>query len=163
LPNPYNYKFDEDSQSYHFTTKNTIEYRVAFIIDETFSAVSGFEINNIFQIVVEKVSDELESLDMRVSATIQSIIIAFFMHSQNSMIYVCDDKDKKGIKRFNMFNRWYEKSTNIDIVKIDNIINCDSNDQNLIIYSSLLYHQDNQNKKTILEVYNTIQEILEEK
>ncbi|SDY40331.1 hypothetical protein SAMN05444397_101565 [Flavobacterium aquidurense] len=26
------------------------------------------------------------------------------------MIYVCDDKDKKGIKRFNTFNRWYKNS-----------------------------------------------------
>lgn len=109
MPIPYNYYFNDHLQFYYFTTKNNIEYRVAFILDETFTAVSGFEINNIFQIVIEKVNDTLEKLDVQVSATIQTIIARFFINSQNSMIYVCDDKDKKGIKRFNVFNRWYKK------------------------------------------------------
>ncbi|MFZ0597639.1 MAG: DUF6169 family protein [Flavobacterium sp.] len=141
-----------------------MEYRVAFIIDETFSAISGLDINNIFQIVIEKVTDELEKLDIQVSATVQSIILKFFKNSQNSMIYVCDDKDNKGIKRFNVFNRWYEKSGFVnEIKKKDNIIHCFSDDQNINIYSSLLYHHHNKNKETILEVYDTIQEILNEK
>lgn len=163
MPTPYNYYFNENSQFYYFTTKNNIEYRVAFIIDETFSAVSGLEINNIFQIVIEKVTDGLERLDVQVSATIQTIIAAFFINSQNSMIYVCDDRDKKGIKRFNVFNRWYEKSGLYDIKKKDNVIHCYSNNEILIIHSSLLYHKNNKNKETIIEVYNTIQEILNEK
>ncbi|MEZ0129709.1 hypothetical protein AB9T88_08075, partial [Flavobacterium sp. LBUM151] len=60
---PYNYYLKENSQFYYFITKNAIEYRVAFIRDETFSAVSGLEIENIFQIIIEKVSDKLEKLD----------------------------------------------------------------------------------------------------
>ena len=164
MPIPYNYYFNEDSQFFYFSTKNVIEYRIAFIQDETFSAVSGFEINNVFQIVIEKVNDEIERFDAKVSSTIQAIITAFFINSQNAMIYVCDDKDKKGIKRFNTFNRWYKNSgLKTAIIKKDNIITCFSNDQNFIIYSSLLYHHDNQNKETILEVFNTIQEILNEK
>ena len=103
MPIPYNYYFNEDSQFFYFSTKNVIEYRIAFIQDETFSAVSGFEINNIFQIVIEKVNDEIERFNTKVSSTIQAIITAFFINSQNAMIYVCDDKDKKGIKRFNTF------------------------------------------------------------
>lgn len=164
MPIPYNYYFDEDSQFFNLSTKNAIEYLIAFIQDETFSAVSGFEISNIFQIVIEKVNDEIERFDAKVSATIQAIITAFFINSQNAMIYVCDDKHKKGIKRFNTFNRWYKNSgLKTSIVKKDNIITCFSNDQNFIIYSSLLYHHDNQNKETVLEVFNTIQEILNEK
>ncbi len=38
-----------------------------------------------------------------------------------------------------------------------------SNNKDYTIYSSLLYHQDNSNKETILEVYKTIQEVLNEK
>ena len=166
MPTPYNYYFNKNSQFYYLTTKNNIEYRVAFIIDETFSAVSGLEINNIFQIVIEKVTDGLERLDVQVSATIQTIIAAFFINSQNSMIYVCDDRDKKGIKgikRFNVFNKWYEKSGLYYIKKKDNIIHCYSNNEILIIHSSLFYHKNNKNKATIIEVYNTIQEILNEK
>ncbi|WP_134141125.1 hypothetical protein [Flavobacterium sp. S87F.05.LMB.W.Kidney.N] len=49
------------------------------------------------------------------------------------------------------------------ILKKDNVINCKSNNQNTIIYSSLLYHKENRNQKTIIEIYNTMQEILDEK
>jgi hypothetical protein len=161
---PYNYFLNENPQFYYFITKNEIEYRVAFIVDETFSAISGLDINNIFQIIVEKVTDKREKLDIQVSVTIQSIIIAFFKNSQNSMLYVCDDKDNKSIKRFKVFNRWYSRSgIESTILKKDNVINCKSNSQNTIIYSSLLYHKENRNQKTIIEIYNTMQEILDEK
>lgn len=161
---PYNYYFNEDSQFFYFSPKNAIEYRIAFIQDETFTAVSGFEINTIFQIVIEKVSDETEKFDPNVSHTIKAIIATFFINSQNAMIYICDNKDKKAIKRFNTFNRWYKNSgLTHNIEKKDNIITYFSNDQYFIIYSSLLYHHDNQNKETILDVFNTIQEILNEK
>ncbi len=50
----YNYVFDEITNTYNFVTKNQILYRVAFIIDETFSTISGEEISNIFQLVIEK-------------------------------------------------------------------------------------------------------------
>lgn len=161
---PYNYHLKENSQFYYFITKNAIEYHVAFIKDETFSAVSGLEIHNIFQIIIEKISERIEILDARVFATIQEIVRVFFTNSQNSMIYVCDNKDYKGIKRFNVFNRWYHQSDlNKIIIKKDNIIICNSKDQDITIYSSLLYHQNNSNKKTIIDVYNTLQEILNEK
>lgn len=162
--NPYNYFFDEASQTYHFTTKNDIEYRIAFIIDHTFSAVSGLEIKDIYQIIIDKISDEIEKFDSQVSATIQSIVDAFFTNSQNSMIYICDDKDKKGEKRFNAFERWYQNSHFTDyILKVDNVIVCNSNNLDYTIFSSLLYHHNNNNKETILEIYQTIQEILNDK
>ncbi|UUF12637.1 MULTISPECIES: DUF6169 family protein [Flavobacterium] len=164
MPTPYRYFLNENPQFYYFITKNQIEYRIAFIVDETFSAISGLEIDNIFQIIIEKVSDEIEKLDPGVSATIQSIIIAFFKNSQNSMLYVCDDKDNKSIKRFNLFNRWYLRSgLHNTILKKDNLINCRSKNQHTIIYSSLLYHKENKNKETIIEIYNTLQEVLDEK
>lgn len=56
----YNYKFDSDKNTFDFTTKNNISYKVSFIIDETFSVLSNNEISNIYQIVIEKVSTELE-------------------------------------------------------------------------------------------------------
>ncbi|PBJ07362.1 hypothetical protein BSF42_39020 [Flavobacterium sp. ACN6] len=40
----------------------------------------------------------MEQLDIRISVTIQSVIIAFFNNSQNSMLYVCDDKDNRSVK-----------------------------------------------------------------
>ncbi|WP_300674707.1 hypothetical protein [Soonwooa sp.] len=54
MQNHYNYVFDDITNTYNFTTKNSILYRVAFIVDETFSAISGEEIPNIFQIIAKK-------------------------------------------------------------------------------------------------------------
>ncbi|WP_166922277.1 hypothetical protein [Flavobacterium poyangense] len=105
MPSPYNFFFNEITQSYHFTTKNDIDYHVAFFVDHTFSAVSGFEMNNIYQIVIEKKDDILEKLDSQVAATIQKIVLSFFENSQNAMIYICDDNVNKGKKRFNAFER----------------------------------------------------------
>lgn len=102
MPNPYKYHFDQVTQSYHFTTKNEIEYRVAFIIDHTFSAVSGNEIENIYQIIIEKLNDGVEKLDSQVAATIQNIVDLFFHNAQNAMIFICDDKDKEVINMYRL-------------------------------------------------------------
>ena len=58
----YNYVFDNITNTYNFTTKNNILYRVAFVVDETFSKIAGEEIPNIFQIVVENVTEEPDPL-----------------------------------------------------------------------------------------------------
>jgi len=98
-------------------------YRVAFVVDETFSAISNEEIPNIFQLVIDKASDELEPYDAKVSRTIEDIVERFFHNVLNSMIYVCADEDDKAMTRFKVFDRWYKKSEyKAFIVKIDNII-----------------------------------------
>ncbi|MBP1222477.1 DUF6169 family protein [Flavobacterium sp. 1355] len=164
MPNPYNYSFNDSTQSYHFLTKNNIDYRVAFIDDQTFSAVSGIEMQNIYQIIIEKVEDKREKFDSQVSSTIQSIVLSFFKNSQNAMIYICDDKDDKGKKRFNAFERWYKNcESNGFINKINNVIVCYTEEKHWTLYTSLLYHEDNSNKDTIVEVYHTLQEILNDK
>jgi hypothetical protein len=162
LPSPYNYYFDKGSKTYNFTTKNSTEYKIAFIVDETFSAISGLEINNIYQIIIEKVSDEIEKFDGLVAETIKNIIKVFFENSENAMIYICNDFDKKAISRFNAFERWYWNSDMTNYIsKIDNVIKCNLPDNQIqIIYTSLLFHKDNTNKETIIEIYNTIEEIL---
>lgn len=162
MPSPYNYYFNQGSQTYNFITKNFVEYKIAFIVDETFSVVSGIEINNIYQMVIEKVSEKIEKFDSLVSLTIKNIIKAFFENSENAMIYICNNSDKKAVSRFNTFERWYWSSEMTNYIsKVDNIIKCDlPNNQVQIIYTSLLFHKNNSNKETILEVYNTIEEIL---
>ena len=75
---PYNYVFDNITITYNFTTKNDIIYRIAFIVDETFSAISGKEIPNVYQLIIEKASDDIEPFDSNVSKTIENIIERFF-------------------------------------------------------------------------------------
>ncbi len=70
----YNYVFDDITSTYNFVTKNNILYRVAFVVDESFSSISGEEIQNVYQLVVEKANEELEPFDAKVSRTIQNII-----------------------------------------------------------------------------------------
>ena len=89
MRNHYNYAFDNITNTYNFTTKNNILYRVAFVVDETFSAVSNEETPNIFQLVIDKASDELEPYDAKVSRTIEDFVELFFHNELNSMIYVC--------------------------------------------------------------------------
>ncbi len=101
----YNYVFDDITNTYNFVTKNDILYRVAFIFDETFSTISGEDISNVFQIIVEKTNDEVEPYDSKVSNTIEHIIERFFQKIENSLIYVCSDNDEKAEKRHLVFNR----------------------------------------------------------
>ncbi len=79
LRNHYNYTFDNITNTYNFTTKNNILYRVAFVVDETFSVISNEEIPNIFQLVIDKANDELEPYDVKVSRTIENIVERFFI------------------------------------------------------------------------------------
>ena len=163
MPNPYNYFFDEVTSTYSFTTKNDIEYKIVFIVDETLDIASEIHIENIYQIVIEKITDGIEPLDILVSKTIQNIITAFFENIKNSLIYVCSEDDEKAETRFNVFNRWYNKSTIESVTKVDNIINCESEGNIYTIYTSLLYHNENPNVDYILEAYHKIENILNDK
>ncbi len=163
MPKPYNYFFNEVSRSYNFITKNNIEYKIVFIVDETLDIVSEIHIENIYQIVIEKITDGIEPLDVSVSKTIQDIVTAFFKNIENALIYVCSQDDEKAETRFNVFNRWYKKSVIESVTKVDNIINCESKGSIYTIYTSLLYQNNNPNIKYILEAYQKIEEVLNDK
>jgi hypothetical protein len=162
LQNHYNYVFDEITNTYNFTTKNYILYRVAFIVDETFSTISGEEIPNIFQLVIEKATDEVESYDSKVSKTIEDIIERFFHKVENSLIYVCSDDNEKAIQRHKIFDRWYKKSEHKNsVMKIDNIITIEIDAQNVQkLYTSFLFHTDNPAYEKLIKIYNQIEEVL---
>lgn len=164
MPSPYNYQFDEIAQSYVFITDNGIEYKIAFILDHTFSAVYNIEIDDIYQVIIEKTTEIKEPLDRNVSATICAILSAFFQNARNTILYICDDADEKAEVRFRKFNIWYTKSelTNT-VTKIDNIIVIQNIAGTAKIFSSLLYHNENTNKETILDIYHSIEQILSEK
>ena len=162
MQNHYNYVFDELTNTYNFTTKNSILYRVAFIVDETFSTISGEEIPNIFQLVIEKATDEVESFDAKVSKTIEDIIERFFQKVENSLIYICSDDNEKAIQRHKIFDRWYKKSKHKSYVtKIDNIITVEIEPENVQkLYTSFLFHIDNPYYEKLIRIYNQIEEVL---
>ena len=160
--NHYNYVFDNITNTYNFTTKNNILYRVAFIVDETFSTISGEEIQNVFQIVIEKANEEIEPLDTKVSRTIENIIERFFIQIENSLIYVCYDLDKKAKTRQDVFERWYKKScSKEDIIKIDKVIEIIINEFEIQrLYTAFMFHKKNPNFEKLMWIYNKIEEVL---
>ena len=162
MQNHYNYVFDGITNTYNFTTKNSVLYRVAFIVDETFSTISGEEIPNIFQLVIEKATDEIEPYDPKISKTIEDIIERFFQRVENSLIYICSDDDEKAKQRHKIFDRWYEKSEYREaVVKIDNIISIKVDDINIQkLYTSFMFHKNNSNYRKLIDIYNQIEKIL---
>lgn len=164
MRNHYNYAFDNITNTYNFTTRNNVLYRVAFVVDETFSSVSNQEISNIFQLIIDKASDEPEPYDAKVSKTIEDIVERFFHNALNSMIYVCSEEDDKAKTRFKVFDRWYKKSDYKEfIVKIDNIIQFKiSETETQKLYTSFMFHQDNPTRQTLVEIYNQIEKTLNE-
>lgn len=161
----YNYVFDNITNTYNFTTKNNILYRVAFIVDETFSTISGKEINNIYQLVVDKANEETEPFDQKVFRTVEHIIDAFFKNIENCLVYVCSEESDKAALRHQVFDRWYKKSSYKNfVVKIDNIIKIDiSKGETYLLYTSFLFHRNNDNYKMLVEIYNQIEKTLNEK
>lgn len=162
MQNHYNYVFDNITNTYNFTTKNSILYRVAFVVDETFSTISGEKIANIFQLIIEKATDEIEPYDAKVFKTIEDIIERFFQRIENSLIYVCSDDNEKARQRHKIFDRWYEKSKYRKVVvKIDNVMNIQINNTTIQkLYTSFMFHKDNPNYERLIEIYNQIEKTL---
>ncbi len=154
----YNYIYNRENNTFSFTTKNDVEYKVSFIIDETFSSLSGHNIPHIYQIVIEKISEQIEPLDNQVFKTVEHIIRQFFNKTENSILYVCSDSDSKERKRVQVFNRWYQNSLYKDIIrKVDKTIRVE---ENIEIFTSFMYHKDNPNSEKIIEIYIGIEDLL---
>jgi hypothetical protein len=162
LENHYDYVLDSITNTYNFSTRNNILYKVAFLVDETFSTISGEDIPNIFQIVVEKASDSLEPFDPKVSKTIESIVERFFRKTENSLIYVCSDEKDNAKSRYRVFDRWYENSKYKDeIVKIDKVIGFKNSSLGTYkLYTSFMFHKKNRNFEKLIEIYNQIEKVL---
>jgi len=138
---------------------------MVFVVDETFSTISGEEIPNVYQVVVEKVTDEIEPFDIRVSKTITHLIESFFKNEQNSLLYICDEKGNKAEQRFKVFDRWYRNSQIIDsVIKRDNVLKIKvSETEEKIIYTSFLFHLRNKDYKKLIKIYDLIEDTLNEK
>ena len=162
MQNRYKFTFDSQSKTYNFITKNAIHYQIAFVVDETFSLISNEDISDIYQLVVEKVTDEIEPFDAKVSKTIEDIVDQFFENEKNSLIYICSEENKKAKLRHKTFNRWYQRSEQKNkIKKVDNVIHIQTNELEIQkLHTSFLFHYNNPNRFKLIEIYNQIEKIL---
>lgn len=158
----YNFIFDPITNTYNFVTKNNILYRIAFIVDETFSAISGENIANVYQVIIEKANGDIEPFDPKVSKTVENIIEQFFLNIENSLVYICSEVNDKAKARHEIFDRWYKNSIHKDIiVKIDNVINIKiSEDEIQKLYTSFMFHSKNANYGKLIEIYHQIEDVL---
>ncbi len=138
---PYNIITDDNTFSYVFITKNNIEYRVAFVdaINIFESTIGGDEIKNVYTLIIEKINNCVEPLDFRVQQTVKKIVKDFFNDKTNSILYICEELDSKGLKRHSAFNRWYNSSEeSAYLKKIDGSVF--SVDYDSTVYTSIIYH-----------------------
>ena len=154
----YNYTKDYNHLEYHFSTLNGIFYSVKFSPNETFNSISNSEnFNNVFQVILAKTTKEKEPFDYNVSATVRNIIVDFLQNNLNSIIYFCSYFDEKERQRFNAFNRWYEHSTVQDkISKFDNLVKI----EDILLYTSLIINNNNPQKNEIVEIFDSLEDML---
>lgn len=163
MQNQYSYTSCDSSRSYHFTTKYDIEYSITFIEDGTINSIlsEDEQIENVYQVVVEKISDKSGPFDLAVSKTVSHIIFTFLSKLNNTLLFICSPEDDKAKIRFDTFGRWY---TNSDfksvIIKKDNVISSDNESSEHTLYTSLLYHRNNPNKSKIIGAYQQLEAVL---
>lgn len=160
--NHYNFTYNPSFKAYSFQTDNLIDYRVAFIKDESFNTLTGTEeFQDLYQIVVEKVGDRKEPFDMRVSRTIEKLVVDFFRNEERAILYVCSQEERKELKRAMAFTRWYRNSPfRLQVEKMDWVVEFESAGKVCKIYSSLLFHHRNPQKGRLREAYHQMGEAL---
>jgi Family of unknown function (DUF6169) len=149
----YRVLFNEATYIYNFTTKNNIIYDIVFI--DAVSYFSGTSLENqlkkVYSLTIFKKSTQREPLDIEVKNTIDCILQHFFMDIEKSLLYVCDTSDKKEYKRFIKFNKWHlESSYRENVSKIDeSVIDQDG----IIYYSTLIFHNQNPFRKSLVQAH----------
>lgn len=160
---PYSVFLDTDTFIYSFNTKNQIEYNVLFAsMSALFDDTSvGSEIKEIYTISINKLTNSNEPFDSDVGKTIDCIIGNFFVDKEKSIIYLCDNTDRKQSKRNLKFERWYQQSImKKSLTKIDRTINID--DENTHI-TSLIYHNENPFKSSLEQGYYEVIDTVSDK
>lgn len=140
------------------STQKIIFPIIFFIEDKTFNTLSNNDnFQNVYQIVISKISKSVEPFDLKFSETIKQIMLKFLSNKENVIIYFCSVDDKKEVKRFNAFNRWYNSNVAKNYIqKSDNLIFLD----NTIVYTSLIFHEKNCLKKEIPDLYYQLEQLL---
>jgi Family of unknown function (DUF6169) len=106
------------------------------------------------------------SFDYKIWNTLLIIIKNFISEKGSDTIlkFNCDDEDKKEAKRATVFNRWYEiADPGAAFLKCDEeiiIINSDSGKRVNSVYISIIIHQQNTVKDTVLLEFQLLKEQL---
>lgn len=157
---PCLYKVSRDSRTFifSFTTKNYIEYKVAFVDNlNLFEDTSTFQhIRKIYSLNIEKESIAIEPFDRSTQEAVNCIITEFFKDKENSLLYSCDTSDSKEILRKKKFEKWYDESPDKNsIIRLDAELG-----ESPVNYTSFLYHIENPFREFLEISYDEVVESL---
>ena len=113
----YQYKLEEDnSPLFSFVTKHNLHYFVSF-------KKMDFEnsyFSNLFSLDFWEMENQKFIKDEFIGETIIYIVFEFFKKFPNSLLhYVCDSVDNRQNGRSKLFDKWYNKSENINFSKLN--------------------------------------------
>ena len=136
---------------YYFETDNSVDYSVEFTEGIHYFMylpphIPVFEFNVRLLTAVDVIGNPY---DERVEVTIVEILSTFFENNKNSLIYVCDNIDKRQRGRRRKFDGWFNKSRNTLIEKHD----VDFINTNMEIFASLLVHVQNPDKDLVVKLF----------
>lgn len=153
----------KDSKSFKFRTDNNLTYNVFFNPDDQLNIISNERINNIYQLSLEKIENEIEPYDKKISKTVEHVIFnEFFNNKDNILLYVSSDDDKRAKLRNRTFDRWYQRSKyKENIRKVDNLVKYKEEGQpDLEIHTAILFHLENNNAQKLISVFKSAEEEL---
>ena len=145
LLHPYDYQTLDDL-TYGFSTESGVEY-VAYFLD--MGAYSDhFENVYTFNFEATQCVDDAPQ-DPRISDTICVILGRILMQHRNAVIIVCDNLDHREQGRNRLFQSWFLRMENTEIIKIDRQYHSEEYD----IFASLFIHTKNPDLELIVREF----------
>lgn len=155
------YEFKKVRYQYSFETDNKIQYSAQFKDGSKFFLDLPFYIP-VYEFAVLPIGlpkDQTPPLDLRIEMTIGAIIKDFLVAYENSVLYICDMKDKRAATRFRKFNSWYNRQNDLAFKKIDTRFFV----FDIEIFASLIVHESNLFFDELIEIFLAQKEKLEGK
>jgi hypothetical protein len=116
LSDPYSYT-QSDQGVYIFTTINGISYNVLIAdYSDTFGIFEG-NCRMIFLALYPIGEPDHIPFDRRVGDTTSQIIIDFLKKNRDIVLYVCSSVNNQELTRANLFDRWFRKNNEGDLMR----------------------------------------------
>ena len=146
--NPFDVS-EENPLDYTFVSRDGIKYHAFF--NPVFHLYP--QLLNTYSFSIEPEDNQAHPIDMRIAATIVEILKHFFQNNENAMIMVCDSTDGKEEKRRKLFDRWYDKYADQQmLLKYDASAPLDEYRLHLSIY----FTKTNPNRDILLKAFRDL-------
>lgn len=149
IQKPYNFKKSGDS--YRFYTDNDVYYSIDFI-DGSYYFTDFPDYLSVYEYSIEVLNTGKNLSvppDKRIELTVVTILSAFLSNRDNSVIYVCQNLDKKHFARKRKFDFWFNENQNNTLEKHDVTVEY----EDTAYLSSLIIPINNPNKDEIISLF----------